>query len=232
MIECCQSLRRVVEDDTSSLTSPNPAPFRFRSRTSSRSREKLARRSGVGCSTRAIAQLASSSLSPSCGLRSSSPRASTWSPLRSAPGPDIVHPCLAIMASAHTRREGPPRRAFFPQLDRSSLAAPPPPIHRRPVSRATVAERASTWKPNGWSLLPDGIHKGREPFLRDMPLIRIMYRNPSRDNHRGKFSRKLVSRGNFARGVARRCDTLHWIIFLSREINFPARATPNEYRID
>lgn len=62
-----------------------------------------------------------------------------------------------------------------------------------------------------------------------MPLIRITHRTPpSSDNHRGKFSRELALRGNFARGG----DTLRWIIFLSREINFSARATPDEYRID
>lgn len=102
----------------------NPAPFRFRSRTSSRSREKFRAKVG-GCPTRANAQLAL------VGPPFSSPRATTWPP------PDIVHPCLAIIASVHRHSV-----AFFPRLDRSSLTASP--SHRRLVSRTTVTERALT----------------------------------------------------------------------------------------
>lgn len=79
------------EDDTSILSSPNSAPFRFRSRKSSRSREKLARRSGVGLRARSRSwhRRRLPLLSPLHVLRRS---------------PDIVHPCLAIMASAHRIR--------------------------------------------------------------------------------------------------------------------------------
>lgn len=109
------------EDDTSILSSPNSAPFRFRSRRSSRSREKFARRSGVALRAR----------SRSWHRRQPplfSPRAFTH--VATLPVPDIVHPCLAIMASAHRDSRCRRRRRLLsptrPIISSRTTETPPP----------------------------------------------------------------------------------------------------------
>lgn len=125
---------------------------------------------------RAIAQLASSSRRPLAFL-------STCFTLPPPPG---YRPSVSRNNGFRILRLS--RSSSFPgSTDHLSSRQP---NRRRLVLRATVTERASTRKPKR-SLSSDGIHKGREPFLRDTPLIRIRYRTP-RDNHRSKFSSKLV----------------------------------------
>lgn len=121
------------EDDTSILTTPNPAPFRFRSRRSSRSREKFARRSRVALRARDRA----------AGIAASSVSALLSTCFHAASAGPGYRP--SVSRNNGFRTQGLPATiAFFPRLDRSSLAAPP---NHRLVSRATVAVRASTWKP-------------------------------------------------------------------------------------
>lgn len=85
MIECCQSLRRVVRMIHPSSHPRFRAPFRFLARRSSRQRSRVA-----------VCARSHSWHRRLVGLWLFSPRVSHC--LRR---PDIVHPCLAIIASAH-----------------------------------------------------------------------------------------------------------------------------------
>lgn len=91
------------------------------------------------------------------------------------------------------RTQEPPSPSFLDSTDHLQ------PHHR--ITTALCRERQSRYVPRlgspERSLLSDGIYKGREPFLKDMPLIRITYRTP----------RAITAEANF-RGSSFRDETL------------------------
>lgn len=204
MIECYQSLRRVVRMIHLSSHPQSRAPFRFLARRSSaRAREVCAKGRGLlyardrSWHRRLVGLWLFSPRVPHCLCH-----------------PDIVHPCLAIMASVHWD-------SLARLLSLADHLSSRQPNRRCLMLRATVTERASTRKLKR-SLSFDGIHEDQEPFLRDISLIRIIYRTLSEIIIGEVF--KLISEKETLPAVI----IFYWIIFFSY-LNLSPRTILDEY---